>query len=712
MVNLPPRLSGIIRAALAATLAAAALAGAQLVASTPSAADVDACATAPTPPAADVFISCWDTTEVAAGTSDANSIALPLANTDLWGGSYNFTVNWGDGSSDVITDWDQAETTHTYATPGRYWLQITGTFSDFSFADAAVRDGSKLITVSQWGGLTLGNRGGYFLNASNMNFTATDAPDLSQTTNFNSAFQGASSFNSPINHWDVSTVTSMYGTFAQATAFNQPLSMWNVSNVTTFGQAFLDAVAFNQDLSNWNTTNANSMFWMFFRAASFNNGGQPLTWDVRNVTMYANMFESATSFNQPIGSWQIGSGPGIAISMHSMFNGATSFNQDLSAWDMSGVSDISFMFKEARRFNNGGVDLTWDSDLGSVADMSGTFNQASDFNQPIAEWDVSGAVDMGSMFAGAASFSQDLSAWDPSGVIVGTSGGMAGMFDFSALSTEHYDAILISWAAKTLASGLTLGAGTTAYTPAAAAARAELATTKGWIIADLGVVSASVDGVGFPDVEVGRESQPLDVVVTNTGAANVGGPEGVTIAGVDASMFLVFSNTCTGVVLSPAATCSILVLFRPTSTGPKSATIEVAFPNPATSQVDPLTASLTGTALAPDPSDDVVPVDPDDPDITTPRVADRMSWRRTQAPRLVVLPGSPVAPRIIGLPANVRLRVAVRLGGQWVRLGASTSDARGRATLPPFRVVVPDTYLIRVAVVGGREWYLKVTSLL
>ena len=708
MANVWTRLSGAARATLATALAVTALAGAQSVSPTPAAAVDDVCATAPTPPAANVFISCWDTTEVADGTSDVNSIALPLADTDTWGGTYNFTVEWGDGSSDVITDWAQAETTHTYATPGRYWLQITGTFSDFSYAAAAVQDGPKLITVSQWGGLTLGNRGGNFFNARNMNFTATDAPDLSQTTNLNGAFQGALSFNSPVNHWDVSTVTSMYGTFAQAPAFNQPLSTWNTSNVTTLGQAFEGAAAFNQDLSNWNTSNVTSMFWTFFGASSFNNGGQDLTWDVSNVTVFGNMFEAATSFNQPIGDWQIGPGPGI--SMHSMFHAATSLNQDLSGWDMSGVSEISSMFKDAHSFNNGGQDLTWDTDLASVTNLNGTFRQAYAFNQPIGEWDVSAATDMSEMFVGASSFSQDLSGWSPTSVVAGGAGGMASMFDGSALSTEDYDAILIGWAARSLASGLTFGASTTAYSPAAVAARAELATTKGWIITDLGVVSASVDGVRFPDVEVGRQSQPLDVVVTNTGAANVGGPEGPAVTGADAAMFLVFSNTCTGVVLSPAETCSIRIIFRPTSTGPKSATIEVAFPNPATSQVDPLTASLTGTALAPDPSDDVVPVDPDDPDITRPRVTDRMSWRRTQAPRLMVLPDAPVAPRVVGLPAKVRLSIAVRLGGEWVRLGVSVSDARGRATLPPFQVVVPGAYTIRAAVVGGRERYLKVAA--
>jgi len=35
-------------------------------------------------------------------------------------GTYNTLVDWGDGNSDLITSWNQAEVTHTYATADIY----------------------------------------------------------------------------------------------------------------------------------------------------------------------------------------------------------------------------------------------------------------------------------------------------------------------------------------------------------------------------------------------------------------------------------------------------------------------------------------------------------------------------------------------------------------------------------------------------------------
>ena len=42
-------------------------------------------------------------------------------------------------------------------------------------------------------------------------------------------FNRATSFNQPLNNWDVSKVTSMESMFWGATSFNQPLNNWNVS---------------------------------------------------------------------------------------------------------------------------------------------------------------------------------------------------------------------------------------------------------------------------------------------------------------------------------------------------------------------------------------------------------------------------------------------------------------------------------------------------
>ena len=52
-------------------------------------------------------------------------------------------------------------------------------------------------------------------------------------------FANASSFNQPINNWDVSNVTNMNYMFCGAESFNQDISNWNVSNVTNKKKCFL-----------------------------------------------------------------------------------------------------------------------------------------------------------------------------------------------------------------------------------------------------------------------------------------------------------------------------------------------------------------------------------------------------------------------------------------------------------------------------------------
>jgi surface protein len=64
-------------------------------------------------------------------------------------------------------------------------------------------------------------------------------------------FEGASSFNQPLDNWDVSKVTNMNYMFYGATSFNQPLDNWDVSNVADMTAMFYDASLFNQDLSGW-----------------------------------------------------------------------------------------------------------------------------------------------------------------------------------------------------------------------------------------------------------------------------------------------------------------------------------------------------------------------------------------------------------------------------------------------------------------------------
>jgi len=184
------------------------------------------------------FIADWQTANTSTGSSTSTQIALPLLST----GTYNFDVDWGDGNTDAITTWNQAETTHTYSSSGQYTIKITGTIQGFRFNNTG--DRLKILTVKNWGPLTFENSGALY-GCTNVNSTATDKPTLT-TLSMANFFRDATSFNGAIDSWDVSTSTNFNGTFRGATSFNQPLNSWDVSSSTNFPNMFLGATAFDQ----------------------------------------------------------------------------------------------------------------------------------------------------------------------------------------------------------------------------------------------------------------------------------------------------------------------------------------------------------------------------------------------------------------------------------------------------------------------------------
>ena len=137
---------------------------------------------APSATTSAVFNTTWDTTKVTAGSSALDQIRLPLEAT----GSYNFTVVWGDGTQDRVTAHDDAAVTHTYSQEGVYAVVIEGSIEGWRFNNGG--DKAKLLSVTQWGPLRLGNNGGYFYGTSNMEIVATDLLDLTNTMDLSRAF--------------------------------------------------------------------------------------------------------------------------------------------------------------------------------------------------------------------------------------------------------------------------------------------------------------------------------------------------------------------------------------------------------------------------------------------------------------------------------------------------------------------------------------------
>lgn len=470
------------------------------------------------------FVSIWKTDNP--GVSDTNQVTLPLESD----GVYNFEIDWGDGSTDTITTFNQPEVTHTYPAPGTYTISILGSIQGWRFNDSGDKD--KILEIQDFGDLRLGNNGAYFSGCSNLTISATNALRLSGTTNLSFAFANCTSLTnaSSLVRWSTGQILTMNSMFAGAENFNENLNRWNVENVLDMRRMFEGATSFNQTLNGWDPINVNDMSFMFYNAETFNSDIS--LWDVGKVTTMNSMFRNAGSFNQPLNSWDVAN----VVDMSYMFENAESFNQSLLSWDTTRLQSARYMFKDATSYNqnmdqwqtatfldlegmfqnatafNGDI-TRWN--MRNVENFSYMFQGATSFNRSVGSWDTNSAVNMDYMFNGATSFNQALNGWITNNVT-----SMTGMFrnaksfegngidnwDISGLdsvtsmalfasgetsyTTKNYDAHLIYWSA-----GADLGLwfnnlapnfGQTKYSSVAAAQARQNLINYGWTITDGG----------------------------------------------------------------------------------------------------------------------------------------------------------------------------------------------------------------------------------
>ncbi|HSW61537.1 MAG TPA: BspA family leucine-rich repeat surface protein [bacterium] len=372
----------------------------------------------------DAFISTWFLT-----TSD-NTVQLPLVES----GTYDFTVDWGDGEKEKITNSNYLDKLpHVYEeNGGKYIVSIKGTIEGWQFCKinggpffCDESDANKIIEVAQWGSLSFGDTEAQFGYCQNLELTAFDSPNLSKTTSLRAAFFGCQAMlplGTMFSDWDVSNITNMSLMFADANNFNQDISGWDVSKVTNMSGMFL-GTGFNQDISSWDVSNVKDMSDMFAYSA---------------------------------------------------------FNSNLSSWDVSNVENMSMMFAQTDGSN--GIS-EWD--VSNVKDMGGMFWCASGIDD-ISGWDVSSVTDMGGMFAGA-KFHSDISGWDVSNVK-----DMDGMFVIDeenpglGSEIENYDGVLINWSKLSLQKDVVFDAASTRYSETAEDARNKIINDFNWTIIDGG----------------------------------------------------------------------------------------------------------------------------------------------------------------------------------------------------------------------------------
>ena len=193
------------------------------------------------------FSSRW---QVAAG----DIIELPLID----GYSYNFEVDWGDGSP--IEGVTTKSVKHTYAQAGTYSVVISGKLEAWSFK-ANPRSKDKIISVSNLGMLGWKSLRGAFAGCSKL--TTVAGGDTSAVTNMSYMFDGALLVKPQVADWDTSKVTDMSYMFRGAAQAEPSVSKWNVAAVTTMQEMFKGAVRAVPDMTAWNFAKVKQMDGMF-----------------------------------------------------------------------------------------------------------------------------------------------------------------------------------------------------------------------------------------------------------------------------------------------------------------------------------------------------------------------------------------------------------------------------------------------------------------
>ena len=210
-----------------------------------------------------------------------------------------------------------------------------------------------------------------------------------------------------IDQWGDTQWTSMADAFRGASNMvYKATDVPDLSGVQNMDSMFESASSFNGDIASWNISQVTDMTETFYSATSFNQSLN--NWDVSSVVSMSSTFLGAASFNQPLNNWDVSK----VTDMDRMFSTTVDFDQPLNSWNVSQVTTMHRMFSNTDSFdqplNN------WN--VSQVTTMNRMFHNADSFNRPLNSWDVSQVTSMTGMFANTEDFNQPLNSWNVSKV--------------------------------------------------------------------------------------------------------------------------------------------------------------------------------------------------------------------------------------------------------------------------------------------------------
>ena len=212
-------------------------------------------------------------------TTAANeAFTIPCQNV----GTFNATINWGDGSSSTIAAYNDADLVHTYASAGDHSISISGTFPNIFFNNTGVHR-SKVIAVTNLGQVGWQSFDRAFNGCDNMTSFTSGVTDISAVTHLKQMFYNCSNLTSvDLSTLNTSSTTHMNHMFYGCSNLAGTL---NVSNLDTSSVLYMRSLFANCfklttiNVSNWDTSSVTDMQYMFYQTGRDTTG----TFDVVGV---------------------------------------------------------------------------------------------------------------------------------------------------------------------------------------------------------------------------------------------------------------------------------------------------------------------------------------------------------------------------------------------------------------------------------------------
>lgn len=320
-----------------------------------------------TPPETD-FIMTVET------TAPSESFTIPCQNV----GTFNATVDWGDGTTSAITTYNDADLAHTYASAGTHTIRISGSFPNIYFNNGG--DKAKVRTVQNLG------RVGW--------------------TRLNNAFRGCSGLTSfRAGNTDTSAVTTMASMFLSCSSMTVAnFAGMNTSLVTDMSVLLAICTALEElDISSFDTSKATTMLQMFYRCEALTSLDLS-HFDTSKVLTMSGMFQGCTDLvDLDLSSFNTA----LVTNMSNMFRECTSFSSpDLSSFNTSGVTNMDFMFLNCGVFASldlSGFNIEATTSMTSIA--TGSTIPTSDYDALLVSWAAQNAVNSLSVNFGSSKYS-------------------------------------------------------------------------------------------------------------------------------------------------------------------------------------------------------------------------------------------------------------------------------------------------------------------